>query len=89
MHATEIEATTVPTTNGEAPLPRRNGPRTVLPSTWLGRTLKLEYTDPSGKAQHTSGKLLDFSPFGPIINIEGCRTAFSWERIAVAELVND
>ena len=34
---------TAPTKNGEAPLPRRNGPKGLLPSTWLQRTLRVQY----------------------------------------------
>ena len=35
---------TIPTTNGEALLPKR-APKGMLPSTWLGRELRVEYID--------------------------------------------
>jgi len=37
--------TTKPSLDGEAPLPKRNAPKILLPSTWLQRTVKLQYTD--------------------------------------------
>jgi hypothetical protein len=42
VQGTEIEATTVPSTNGEAPLLKRQGSRDMLPSTWQGRSLRVE-----------------------------------------------
>ncbi len=40
-----LEAMTRPDVNGTPSLPKRNGPRGLLPSTWLERTLKVAYTD--------------------------------------------
>jgi hypothetical protein len=80
---------TAPTKNGEAPLPKRNGPRGMLPSTWLGRTLRISYLDAYGGGQETSGTLLDFFPAGPVLNIRGAKTLISWDRLAVVELVED
>jgi hypothetical protein len=39
---------TVPKTNGEAPLPRRAGTRTMLPSSWISRAVKVEYVGAAG-----------------------------------------
>ena len=82
-------ARTVPTTNGEAPLPRRAGQRGLLPSTWLGRSLRVEYTDASGKAAATDGILLDWCGAGPLVNLAGAKTLLSWDRLVLAELVED
>ncbi len=58
-------------------------------STWLGRTLRCEYTDASGKAATTDGTLLDWCPSGPILLIAGARTIVSWDRLVLVELVGD
>jgi hypothetical protein len=84
-----LEAMTAPTADGQPSLPRRGGPKGLLPSTWLERTLKIEYTDCYGSGQETSGTLLDFGPTGPILNIAGAKTLISWDRLAVVELVED
>lgn len=70
----------------------RNGmaqTRGLLPSSWLERGVRLEYVDAYGSAQETSGILLDLYPFGPILNLGGARTAMSWDRLTVVELVED
>jgi hypothetical protein len=36
---------TAPTADGQPSLPKRAGPKGLLPSTWLERTLKIAYTD--------------------------------------------
>jgi hypothetical protein len=78
-----------PTTNGEKPLPRRGGPKGMLPSTWLNRSLRVEYTDASGRGQATTATLLDCYPAGPILNVGGGKTLISWDRLVLAELVED
>lgn len=75
--------------NGHKLLPRRNGPRGLLPSTWLNRTLRIEYTDAWGTGRETSGTLLDFGPTGPILNIRGGRTIIAWDKIGLVELAGD
>jgi hypothetical protein len=59
-----LEAMTAPTVDGQPSLPKRSGPKGLLPSTWLARTLKVAYTDCYGSGQETSGTLLDFYPPG-------------------------
>jgi hypothetical protein len=87
---TEIfQAMTRPDANGTPSLPKRGGPKGLLPSTWLDRTLKVEYTDASGADQETSGTLLDLYPAGPVLNIAGAKTIVAWERLALVELVED
>ncbi len=73
-------ATTTPTTNGEAPLPRRAGTRALLPSAWLNRTLHLEYVGASSEAQETTATLLDWCPIGLLLNIAGAKTLLPRER---------
>ena len=80
---------TAPTSNGDKPLPRRVGTRSMLPTTWLGRTLTCEYTDASGRAATTEGVLLDWCPVGPVLLLAGARTVLAWERIVLVELVGD
>jgi hypothetical protein len=82
-------AMTVPTMNGDAPLPKRNGPRGLLPSTWLNRTLRVEYVGADGRGRETSGTLLDTYPAGPVLNMGGAKTLLSWDALTLCELVED
>jgi hypothetical protein len=84
-----LDAMTRPDVNGTPSLPKRGGPKGLLPSTWLQRTLKVEYTDCYGSGQATSGTLLDLYPAGPVLNIGGAKTLISWDRLALCELVED
>jgi len=82
-------AMTRPDVNGTPSLPKRNGPKGLLPSTWLERTLKVSYTDCYGDGQETSGTLLDLYPAGPVLNIGGVKTMLAWDRLVLCELVED
>jgi hypothetical protein len=83
------ELTTRPSTNGEAPLPRRV-PRGLLPSTWTGRTLKVEYAPADGMPSSTTGCLLECFAFGPILKSgDGDKFALSWDRISLVQLEED
>jgi hypothetical protein len=84
-----LEAMTRPDSNGTPSLPKRTGPKGLLPSTWLERTLKVAYTDSYGSGQETRGTLLDFYPAGPILNVAGAKTLISWDRLVLCELVED
>ena len=53
-------------TNGDKPLPKRAGVRTMVPTTWVDRTLRVEYVGAAGDARETSAILLDWSPVGPL-----------------------
>jgi hypothetical protein len=75
--------------NGKPALPKRSGPKGLLPSTWLQREIRVAYMDACGSGVETSGTLLDFYPFGVIVNIRGAKTALSWEAVRVVELVDD
>jgi hypothetical protein len=80
---------TAPDLEGSPSLPKRNGPKTLLPSTWVVRTLRLEYTDSYGVGQEASGVLLDLFPFGPVFDLSGEKTALSWECLRTVTLLND
>ena len=80
---------TAPTSNGDKPLPRRAGTRGLLPSTWLARTLRIEYVGASGKAQETEATLLDYCPVGMLLSIAGAKTLLPFERLVLAELRED
>lgn len=84
-----LEAMTAPTVDGQPSLPRRGGPKGLLPSTWLERTLRVAYVDCHGAGVETSGTLLDLYPAGPVLGIGTTKTMISWERLVLAELVND
>jgi hypothetical protein len=77
---------TTPWNNGEAPLPR-HASRGLLPSTWTGCTLKIEYTAADGLSVTTTGALLEYYPFGPVLKcVEGEKVALSLGRISLLEL---
>ena len=84
-----LEAMTAPTVDGQPSLPKRSGPKGMLPSTWLSRTLRLEYIDGFGAGVETSGVLLDYFPAGPVLHIDGVKTLICWERLVLAQLVED
>ena len=79
---------TAPDKNGSPTLPKRDGPKGLLPSTWLKRALRLEYVV-CGELRETTGTLLDVYPAGPVLNAGGARTLIAWETVAVVELVGD
>ena len=58
-----LEAMTRPE-NGQPSLPKRTGPKGLLPSTWLERTLQVSYVDAHGAGVETRGTLLDLYPLG-------------------------
>ncbi len=84
-----LEAMSKPQTNGEAPLPKRAAPKGMMPSTWLTRTLKVEYAGAMGETRETTATLLDFYPAGPVLNVAGAKTLICWERLVLCELVED
>jgi hypothetical protein len=84
-----LEAMTRPDANGKPSLPRRSGPKGLLPSTWLERTLRVSYVDAHGAGVETRGTLLDLYPFGPVLSLSGEKTALSWEALRSVTLIND
>ncbi len=82
------EVMTAPDGNGQIHV-KRSGPKGLLPSTWLNRSLRLEYIDAAGGRAETTATLLDLYPFGPVLNVAGAKTLICWERLVVCELIND
>jgi hypothetical protein len=80
---------TAPTNNGDKPLPKRAGVRTMVPTTWLSRDVRLEYVGADGKARETSATLLDWCPVGLLVSVGGAKTLLSWERLVLCELQED
>jgi hypothetical protein len=85
----ETDMMAVPVENGTKMLPRRAGTRSMVPTTWLTRSLKIEYVGPSGEARETTATLLDWCPVGLLLNIAGAKTLLSWERLVMCELIED
>lgn len=79
-------AMTKPSTNGDKPLAKRNAP-TMLPASWLERSIRVEYTDAAGKSRETSAKLLSTCPAGLILAVDGARMCLNWEKWTMLELV--
>ena len=84
-----LEAMTAPDKNGTPSLPKRQGPKGLLPTTWVGRTLKVEYVDGDGVGAEATGACLDLYPFGIVMNLSGQRAAVSWDALRVVTLMND
>jgi hypothetical protein len=84
-----LDAMTRPDSNGTPTLPKTTRPKSLLPSTWLERTLKVEYMDGFGSGVQTSGTLLDLYSAGPVLGIGTTKTLISWDRLVLCELVND
>jgi hypothetical protein len=80
---------TAPTTNGDKPLPRKVGVRTVIPSTWIDRTMRIEYVGAGGDAKETTATFLDWTPVGLLLNVAGAKTLLAWDRLVLVELLED
>ena len=89
LYATGNGALTTPPGWGDAPLPKRNAPRGLLPSTWQGRAIRLGYVGVDGIGVETSGTLLDWCGTGPVFNLSGGRVLVAWDRLVSLELVSD
>jgi hypothetical protein len=83
-----LDAMTKPDVGGHVHV-KRTGPKGLMPSTWLERTLRVEYVGAAGERRETSATLLDLYPAGPVLNIAGAKTLLCWERLVLAELVED
>jgi hypothetical protein len=80
---------TAPSHNGTPALPKRVGTRSMVPTTWLARSLRVEYVGAAGDARETTATLLDWSPVGLLLNIAGAKTLLAWERVVMLELQED
>ena len=79
----------------DIPLPKRtlggangSGAHPMLPSTWQGRRITVEYLGPDDEARCTSGKFLDACGFGVIIAAGGAggKVAICWDAVLLVEL---
>jgi len=89
MMSEETAPYTVPKIYGDAPLPKRIGPRSLPPLSRAGWSFRLEYLDAWDAGQETSGLLLDFGFTGSILNIWGGRTLLTWDGNRLVELAGD
>jgi hypothetical protein len=78
-----------PTKHGDPLLPRRSSSSGMLPSTWLNRSVRVEYADGFGSAVERSGALLDTYAAGPILSLAGTKTLIAWDTLRVVELVEE
>jgi hypothetical protein len=80
---------TAPVDNGHKTLPRRT-PKGLLPSTWVGRAVRVEY-EFAGEGRTTTGAFCDLFPVGPVLreNTGAYLKLLSWDAIGVVELVRD
>jgi hypothetical protein len=81
------EGFTRPNISGDRRYPKRAELKHMVPSTWIGSDLKVAYLGLEGEPVETTGRLLDQSPGGLIVRIEGAKTFLSGERLVLAELV--
>ncbi len=80
---------TAPTVEGAPSLPRRSGARTMLPSTWIERSVRVSYVDVHGQGVETSGTLLDWCALGLILNLAGEKSVLAWDCLRAVVLIND
>jgi len=78
-------AMTTPASCGDALLPKRNASRGMVPMSWLGRKVLLEYQDMDGRGQSASATLLDNCGMGLIVNT-GVRMILAWDSVRSIEL---
>lgn len=89
LEDTHTEMVAVPVDNGTKTLPRRAGTRTMIPTTWIDRTLRVEYVGAGGEAREMTCTFLDWTPVGLLLNIAGAKTLLAWERLVMCELIED
>jgi hypothetical protein len=80
---------TAPNHNGTPALPKRAGTRSMVPTTWIARSLRVEYVGAGGDAKETTATLLDWCPAGLLLNIAGAKALLCWERVVMCELIED
>ena len=75
-------------TLGGIPPHKRNGPKGMMPSTWTGRSIRVQYRGGDGRAQDMSGRLLDTYPAGLVVGTNGTRTLVAWDSLVIVELAD-
>jgi hypothetical protein len=81
-----VEAMSRPDKNVRTTLPKRTGPRTMIPASWVGHGVRIEYQDGLAPVE-ARGTLLDWCAMGPIFNLAGAKTVVGWDRLVLLELV--
>ncbi len=84
-----LQAMTAPDVNGAPAVPKRNGARSMLPSTWIARSVRVSYVDVHGEGMESTGTLLDWCALGVILNLAGQRTVLAWDSLRAVVLIND
>jgi hypothetical protein len=84
---TSAEMMVAPDNNGRPTLPKQSATRSMVPTTWLARSLRVEYVGAAGDARETTATLLDWCPVGLLLNIAGANTLLCWERVVRCELI--
>jgi hypothetical protein len=79
-------AMVAPSSDGQPLLPKRAAPKGLLPSTWLNRSLRIEYVGADGRAAKAGGTLLDWYPAGIVLALHGTKVLVSWDRVCLIEL---
>jgi hypothetical protein len=74
--------------NGKT-VPRRAGTRSMIPTTWLARSLRVEYVGAAGDAKEITATLLDWCPLGLLLSIAGAKCLLAYERVVMCELIED
>jgi hypothetical protein len=83
------ELMTKPQANGEAPMVRRQ-PKGLLPYSWVGHTLKLEFVGADGTLEKATGAYVEQHGFGPVLKRSlGDRFCISWDRLVQVQLQED
>ncbi len=70
-------------------MPKRKAGRGLLPTTWLGRSVRVAYVAADGEGVETSATLLDWCGTGPIFNLAGDKILIAWDRLVMLELPSD
>jgi hypothetical protein len=81
------EGFTRPNISGDRRYPKRAVLHHMVPSTWIGSDVRVAYLGLEGKPIEPRGRLLDQSPGGLVVRIEGANTFLFGERLVFAELV--
>ena len=70
--------TTAPSTNGDKLLPKRAGVRTMLPSAWTDKTIRLEYIGAATDAWEISAPSSTGHRWGYSSTSRGAKTLLAW-----------
>ena len=93
MEANEFNYSTQMTKPGggfEAPLPKRQSTRTLIPLSWLGRPVALSYSNGHGHDVTVArGTILDWCVLGVLMTVGGKRLLVNFDQVVAIELSDD